>query len=217
MDRFDTLLFDLDGTLTDSRHGITRCLAHALEKGGLPSVPDERLEGYIGTPLAEIFVELGSVPEQSRVFVEHYRERYRDVGIFENTLYPEVAEVLSTLEQAGYALYLATSKPTFFAKQILEHFEIDRFFSDVFGSELDGRRVDKTEILCHARDMAGFDLTRAVMVGDRKFDMEAARGLRAHAVGALWGYGSHAELSEAGAEVLLDAPRDLAARFAPTA
>jgi phosphoglycolate phosphatase len=174
MMRFDTLFFDLDGTLADPAEGFTRCIAHALEVVGLPAVPRPRLELCIGPPLEDTFRELGAAPNQVDVLVEAYRDRYRETGIFENALYPAIPDTLETLRSKGYILHLATSKPTIFAERILEHFAIRSFFTHVFGSNLDGSLTHKRDLLVYAREKTGFDVAHAAMIGDRRFDMEAA-------------------------------------------
>jgi phosphoglycolate phosphatase len=205
----DTLLFDLDGTLADPAEGFTQCVAHALEVVGLPPVPREHLEACIGPPLQDSFLALGAEPEQVGRLVDAYRDRYRGSGIFENSLYSGIKEVLDSLSAQGHVLHLATSKPKVFAEIILEHFEIRPFFTHVFGSNLDGSLSDKRDLLQHAHEQAGFDVGRSAMVGDRRFDMEAARDLGLFAVGACWGYGSREELEAAGAQVLIDRPTEL--------
>lgn len=209
MTRFETLLFDLDGTLTDPADGFTRCIAHALETVGLPAVSRSRLESCIGPPLEGTFRELGAQPDQVDALVEAYRDRYRETGIFENVLYPCIPHALDSLRAEGYSLHLATSKPAIFAERILEHFDIRSFFEHVFGSNLDGTLAHKRDLLIHARERIGFDVERTAMIGDRRYDMEAACELGLHPVGVRWGYGSLEELVSSGAAVLIDDPGDL--------
>jgi len=207
--RFDTLLFDLDGTLSNPAEGFTRCIAHALEKVGLPAVPRERVESCIGPPLEDTFRQLGALPNQVDALVEAYRDRYRKTGIFENVLYPSIPKALESLRSEGYVLHLATSKPAVFAERILENFDIRSFFTDVFGSNLDGSLSHKRDLLVHAHERTGFEVERTAMIGDRRYDMEAACELGLHPVGVRWGYGSREELVSSGAAVLIDDPEDL--------
>lgn len=207
--RFKTLLFDLDGTLTNPADGFTRCIAHALETVGLPAVPRPRLENCIGPPLEDTFRELGALPDQVDPLVEAYRDRYRETGIFENVLYPSIPNALESLQSEGYILHVATSKPAVFAERILEHFDIHSFFTHVFGSNLDGTLAHKRDLLIRARERAGFDVEHAAMIGDRRYDMEAACELGLHPVGVRWGYGSREELVSSGAAALVDDPGDL--------
>ncbi|MCG8592536.1 MAG: HAD hydrolase-like protein [Proteobacteria bacterium] len=201
-----TALFDLDGTLTDPGEGITRCVAHALDQLGLPPASDAQLRHAIGPPLRDSFVELGGRPNQIEALVEAYRE----VGLFENAVYPDIPELLEQLRRRGVTLLVATSKPTVFAERVLEHFELRAFFTGVYGSELDGGLSDKSELLAHARERSHFTPETSALVGDRRFDMQAARAGGLLAVGALWGYGSSEELIASGADVLAEKPRSVA-------
>jgi phosphoglycolate phosphatase len=207
------ILFDLDGTLTDPREGITRCLAHALERLGLEPPPPDDLVFAIGPPLrASLATLLGT---DSREEVEralaHYRERFADIGLFENAPYDGIAEALMALRAEGHDLYVATSKPRVYAERILSHFALDVHFVAVHGCELDGTREDKRDLLAHLLPHHSLAPATTTMVGDRGVDMVAARHHGAHALGATWGYGSRAELAESGAHLLCDRPGDLVA------
>jgi len=214
MKTLDTLLFDLDGTLTDPAEGFTRCIAAALAKVGLPAASRERIESRIGPPLEDTFRNLGASPAQVQPLVDAYRDRYRETGIFENALYPGIREALSAIREQGYVVHLATSKPKVFAEIILDHFEIDCYFDEVFGSNLDGSLADKRELLEHAREKASIDPDRSAMIGDRRFDLEAADALGLFRVGVSWGYGSREELERAGAQLVIDRPDDLPSALA---
>ena len=211
MRRFDTLLFDLDGTLADPAEGFTRCVSHALEVVGLPAVPRPRIEDRIGPPLEDTFRALGGAPHQIDALVGAYRDRYRETGILENEVYPAIPEILAALKAEGYALHVATSKPRVFAETILKHFEIRSFFGEVFGSNLDGSLTHKRDILLHAQNETNFGLDRTAMIGDRRFDMEAACEVGLYPVGVRWGYGSQRELADSGAMILVESPLELAA------
>ena len=207
------ILFDLDGTLTDPREGITRCIAYALERMGREPPPPDDLVFAIGPPLrASLATLLGT---DSREVVEqalaHYRERFADVGLFENAPYDGIAEALPALRDAGHDLYVATSKPRVYAERIVRHFALDAHFAAVHGCELDGTREDKRDLLAHLLPHHGLAPAATAMVGDRGADMIAARHHGVHALGATWGYGSREELAESGAHDFCDRPGDLPA------
>lgn len=205
------VLFDLDGTLTDPREGITRSIAHALERLGLEPPPLEELTFAIGPPLRVSFARLLGTEKREtlELAVSHYRERFGDVGLFENTLYDGVVETLTALADRGTTLLVATSKPVVYARRIVDHFALGRHFVAVHGCELDGTREDKRDLMAHIIPHHGLDAARAVMIGDRGADMRAARHHGLKAVGALWGYGSREELLEYGAQHLCESPRHL--------
>jgi phosphoglycolate phosphatase len=214
-----TILFDLDGTLTDPREGITRCIAYALERLGIQPPPLDQLTFAIGPPLRGTFAHLlgDGTRDAVELAVRHYRERFGDVGLFENALYEGIGETLSALGESGATLLVATSKPHVYARRIVEHFALDRHFREVHGCELDGTREDKRDLIAHIIPHHGLDASRAVMIGDRGVDMRAGRHHGLAAIGALWGYGSREELLEHGAQRLCDSPRALlAALHAPT-
>jgi phosphoglycolate phosphatase len=207
----NTILFDLDGTLTDPREGITRCIAHALERMGRESPPLGDLTFAIGPPLRGSLARL--LGDESRDTVEralaHYRERFADVGLFENTPYDGIAETLAALRASGATLFVATSKPLVFAERIIRHFGFDAHFDAVHGCELDGTREAKRDLLAHVLAHHRIAPGGTVMVGDRGVDMDAARHHGLRGIGALWGFGSREELLDAGAHVLCAGPREL--------
>jgi phosphoglycolate phosphatase len=206
-----TILLDLDGTLTDPREGITRCIQYALARLDRPVPEQDALLGCIGPPLHESFVDL---LDGDRVLADRavalYRERFGEVGLFENALYPGILDALDTLAEQGRRLFVATSKPTVYARRIVAHFGLDRRLDDVFGSELDGRRTDKSELLAHVLESTGSAPRRTMMVGDRRHDVAGALANGLYPVGVLWGYGSRRELQGAGAADLLRSPGELA-------
>ncbi len=203
-----TLFLDLDGTLTDPKEGITRCIRYALERlGEAPPAADE-LTRYIGPPLLETFAELVGEARAADALAL-YRERFADVGWQENRRFPGMLEALEALASAGSSLFVATSKPRVYAERIVDHFGLAPYFRQVFGSELDGRRTDKAELLRHALEVTGAGAD-SVMIGDRRHDIAGARANGLAAVGVTWGYGSLDELSEAGAHAILHAVPELA-------
>jgi phosphoglycolate phosphatase len=209
-------LFDLDGTLTDPREGITRSIAYALERLEIVPPPLAQLEFAIGPPLRPSLARL--IGTDSREAVEialaHYRERFADVGLFENRLYDGIVEALEGLRANGATLVVATSKPAIYARRIVEHFGLGRHFAEVHGCELDGTREDKRDLIAYILPHHGFAAARAVMIGDRGADMRAARHHGLGAVGALWGFGTRDELTDHGAHALCEGPRELPAALA---
>ncbi len=207
-----TILFDLDGTLTDPVVGIAASLRHALVALGRPA-PDD-LTWCIGPPLQESLRALlgdeGPVDEA----VTLYRERYGEIGLFENAVYPGIEEVLRGLRGEGRRLFVATSKLAIYARRILAHFALDGYFETIYGAELDGTRSDKSALIAWILEREGLAAASVVMVGDRSHDMVGARNNRVATVGVLFGYGTRAELEAAGADALAERPGDLPALLA---
>lgn len=208
---FQYLLFDLDGTLTDPGEGITNSVSYALKKFGIEAANKEELYRFIGPPLWDSFAEYyGFSREQAGLAVAYYREHFQDRGIFENEVYPGVEELLGTVVAQGKQVILATSKPQVFAQRILAHFGLEQYFSFIVGSELDGTRVDKGEVVEFALTGAGVtDRSRAVMVGDRKHDIIGAKQAGIKSIGVLAGYGGRAELEAAGADYIVSQVADI--------
>lgn len=205
------ILLDLDGTLTDPREGITRCIQYALERLDQPVPEQDRLLHFIGPPLHESFSEmLGGNEKLADRAVALYRERFGEVGLYENAPYPGIGAALEALRSGRARLFVATSKPTIYARRIVVHFGLDKWLEDVFGSELDGTRTDKSELLAHIAGQLGLATETARMVGDREHDMIGARNNGIQGLGVIWGYGSEQELLEAGATALLRTPGELA-------
>lgn len=206
------VLFDLDGTLTDPAEGILRSVSYALERMGIAAPPLEDLNWVIGPPLQRSLAKiLGSDdPALSARCLALYRERFGEIGLFENELYEGVPEMLGELRRQGRRLYVATSKPTVYAARILAHFQIAGFFEGTFGSELDGTRTDKGELLRHLIEVEDLDASHTVMVGDRKHDVAGALANGVPCIGALYGYGSRDELQAAGAHAFAESPAEVA-------
>jgi len=198
---------DLDGTLTDPFEGISNCIAYALERLGHARPASDSLRRFIGPPLLEAFVELVGHEKAPRA-VEHYRERFSGVGWRENTVYPGIHEALGAITGAGHRCFVATTKPHVFARRIVEHFELSAYFTAVYGSELDGTRTDKTELLRYAQRERS-EPRDSVMIGDRHHDIVGARNNGFRAIGVTYGYGTADELLGAGAECLAAAPGEL--------
>jgi len=208
-----TICFDLDGTLTDPKPGITRSIQYALEKLGHPAPEEDELTWCIGPPLLGSFATLVGEAD-AEYAVQHYRDRFGDLGYRENELYPGIIEVLAALGTRDIQLLVATSKPTFYARKIIEHFGLASYFEDVCGSELDGTRADKTDLLAWIVAKKGLEPGATAMIGDRRHDVIGARNNAIDAVAVLYGYGSRDELSEAGAAHLCERPGDLPAVLA---
>lgn len=204
MPRYQTILFDLDGTLTDPGPGITNAVGYALQKLGRPVPPREELYCYIGPPLLDSFARYAGMSEdEAKRALAYYREYFAPIGLYENAVYPGIPELLARLRQAGRTLVLATSKPEPFAGRILEHFALAPYFDFVAGSTMDERRTAKAEVIAYALTLAGVtDRSAAVMVGDRDYDVLGAKEQGLGCIGVLFGYGSAAELTAAGAQAL---------------
>lgn len=204
------VLFDLDGTLTDPREGITLCIQYALEKLGLKCIPAQsELEAYIGPPLRSTFASILKTADVRLVetAVGFYRERFARVGLFENELYDGVPQMLESLRAASCRLFVATSKVGMFAERILEHFKLAHFFDGVYGSTLDGRFDNKSNLLCHL--LESLKAAETVMVGDREHDIIAAHHNRIYSLGVTYGYGTRAELCAARADALCESPHEV--------
>jgi len=193
------IFFDLDGTLTDPKPGITRSIQFALENLDREVPTEDELVWCIGPPLLESFEKMLGDRRLATTALKLYRKRFSDKGLFENRVYGGIENILSVLRASGRRLFIATSKPAVYAERIVEHFAIGRHFERVFGSALDGTRSDKSELLSHALHETGAAARETIMIGDRSHDMIGARNNEMTAVGVLYGYGSKNELVAAGA------------------
>ena len=202
------IFFDLDGTLTDPKLGITGCIQYAMERLGVDVPEADALTWCIGPPLLENFTVLVG-PELASDAVTFYRERFATVGLYENTPYPGIHDALSELKKASIRLCVASSKPHIYVRPILERFELIEYFTDVFGSELDGTRADKKDLLRFALSETRVDAKDSTMVGDRRHDIVGALENGIAAVGVLYGYGSAEELAAAGATRFAKNPNEL--------
>lgn len=206
------ILFDLDGTLTDSFPGITNCIRYALEGLGREAPVAEELRWCIGPNLNESFLKLLDTEDRAlgAEAMAFYRERYRAKGLFENEVYEGIVPALKVLKEAGHELSVATAKPEVFAVQIIEHFGLSGYFSHVDGSQLDGTRIDKVELIRYVMERDGIKGEEAVMVGDREYDVIGGLQNGLATVGVLWGYGSREELQAAGAGMVIESPTEIA-------
>ncbi|WMT77255.1 HAD family hydrolase [Bradyrhizobium sp. Ash2021] len=203
----DAIFFDLDGTLTDPKPGITRSIQYALQKLDQPVPSQDELTWCIGPPLRDSFVTLLGGDSRTDLAVTLYRERFGDVGLYENAVYPDIEHILGALKQSHGRLFVATSKARVFAERIIEHFGLGSYFEQVFGAELDGTRVHKSDLLAYSLDKAAVEASRALMIGDRSHDIIGAKNNGMDALGVLYGYGSREELIEAGARHVCASPR----------
>lgn len=211
MSRFTDVLFDLDGTLTDPFEGIAASIRHALACMSAAAPPEDELRRAIGPPLRQGFRALLATEDPGRIelALRHYRERYSTTGLFENRVYPGVIEMLAGLKSSGCRLFVATSKPAVFARPILDHFDLSQYFVRVYGSELDGQRDNKVDLLRFLLDSEHLNPRHTAMVGDRSHDMIAAKAHGLYGIAITWGYGSQSELQESGADVLCNTPNEV--------
>ncbi|MDE6749420.1 MAG: HAD hydrolase-like protein [Lachnospiraceae bacterium] len=214
--KFQYLLFDLDGTLTDPKLGIARCLQYALHKLGIEETDLDKFDPFIGPPLQESFKEFYGFDEKKIAeAVAYYRERFSDVGLYENEIYPGMEEMLAHLKREGKLLAIASSKTTIYVKRILQYFNIEQYFDVVVGSEMDGTRNKKEEVVEEAlRQLKLYaveesDCDTFVMIGDRKFDINAAKAFGIASIGVSYGYPAPGELEQAGADYIVDTVQEL--------
>lgn len=209
------VFFDLDGTLTDPQAGIVACIRYAFEQLGVALPAGDDLRWCIGPPLLDSLAELLRGRASAEEALRLYRERFAKIGLYENTVYDGVGDMLAVLKARRYRLYLATSKPRVYAVRILRHFDLDGFFDGVFGAELDGARADKKELLAHALARTGETPAACVMVGDRRHDIAGALANGMRCIGVLYGFGGHDELRAAGAERIVATPDRIAEALTP--
>lgn len=201
---FDYLFFDLDGTLTDPAEGITNSFKHALRHFGIEIPSYSTLCSFIGPPLKDTFKKNFDFSETKvDEGVAKYREYFSSKGLFENAVYPGIKELLAHLKGKGKKLVVATSKPEDFSLKIIEHFQLAPYFEYVCGSLMDETRTKKDEVIAYALERCGIkDLSRVLMIGDRKHDIIGAKKTGLKSCGVLFGYGSREELEEAGADYI---------------
>lgn len=208
---YQHLLFDLDGTLTNSSAGIYNAINYALTQLGLEKQPDHALQSFIGPPLVESFSQqLKLSPERTKQAVTYYRDYYAAKGLYENTPYLGIPQLLQQLKQDGYRLYVATSKPEAFAITILQHFQLADYFQAIYGATLDASRSQKTDVIRYAlKHSAIVRLDTTLMIGDRYHDICGALENGIQCCGVTYGFGSRQELQEAGATYLVDSVAQL--------
>ena len=217
LSNISNILLDLDGTLTDPVEGITRCIQYALGRFNKVIPPWEQLTWCIGPPLKASFAQLLNTSDQKILdqALTHYRKRFSEKGLFENALYPGVVSALDELRTAGFKLFLATSKPRVFARQILDYFNMTPYFHRVYGSELDGRLSDKGALIAHIIHEESLDPTATVMVGDRVYDIEGGKENNVMTAAVAYGYGTRDEINTANPDVVFESIADLTRTLLP--
>jgi phosphoglycolate phosphatase len=205
------VLLDLDGTLSDPKVGITQSIQYALATLKRPVPKDDDLTWCIGPPLRQSFATLLQTSDSVLInrAIDLYRDRFARVGLFENTLYPEIPDLLQALNRAGSKCFIATSKPQVFAKRIIEYFQLAELFDGIYGSELDGTRSDKGELLNHIIQLEKLLPQTTVMIGDRKHDMIGAKCHNLITIGVTYGYGTADELITHGADYIAHTPAEI--------
>ncbi|WP_404349281.1 HAD family hydrolase [Sutcliffiella horikoshii] len=208
---YKIILFDLDGTLSDPKEGITKSVQYALAKMDIVEPDTDRLETFIGPPLQVSFAEYYCFDEnESNRAIAYYRERFKEKGMFENVLYPNIILLLEALKESGFVLVVATSKPTVFAEEIIKYFELERYYQLIVGSNLDGTRSSKTEIIQYILDnYTDFNRSNFVMIGDRKHDIIGAKNTGIDSIGVTYGYGSQEEIRDAEPTYIISSVDDL--------
>lgn len=203
-----SILFDLDGTLTDSGEGILNCAALALEHFGLTVPSREEMRVFVGPPLSETFQKFGVPADKVEEAIAVYRSRYIPIGKFENTPYPGIRELLETLRSHGHKLYVATSKPEGMSVDILEHFDLAKYFTRICGAAMDMSRNSKEAVIAYLLDLCGNE-ENMVMVGDTTFDVIGAGAHGIPCIGVSWGYGEVADMEAAGAAAIAHSTGEL--------
>lgn len=208
---YNTVLFDLDGTITESAPGICNSVARSLTYFGIQVEDPSVLQPFIGPPLLQSYqVYYGMNEEQARQAVKYYREYYAEKGMFENTVYEGVEAMLKKLREAGKTIILATSKPELYAAQILEHFGLACYFDIIAGASMDETRTDKSEVITYALGLGGItDRSKVIMVGDREHDVIGAAKNGLDCIGVLYGYGSREELEKAHTRYVAETPEEV--------
>lgn len=204
------ILFDLDGTLTDSGEGIINCAILALEHFGCPIPSRDEMRVFVGPPLHESFVKHGVPADKADEAVAVYRSRYIPIGKYENTPYPGIRELLEALKAEGHTLYVATSKPEGMSVDILEHFDLAKYFDRICGATMDTSRSTKDAVIAYLLEQNG-RADNMVMVGDTKFDVLGAKAHGIPAIGVSWGYGEVDDMVQAGAAAIAHSTEELLA------
>ena len=202
------ILFDLDGTLTDSAEGILNCVRPALEHFGLPVYDRDTMIVFVGPPLYATFPKFGVPADGVQTAIDIFRARYTTVGKYENKPFPGIVDMLTTLKAQGHKLYVATSKVEAQAVDILEHFDLAQYFDIIAGATVDKSRSTKEEVIAYLKEQAG-DIEEAFMVGDTIFDIEGAVAHNIPGIGVAWGYGKVEDMLAAGASAIAQSPEHL--------
>jgi len=214
--KYKNILFDLDGTITDSSPGIINSYLHSLDKIGLAESDIDVLRSYIGSPLRAYYTERHNLSTaDSDLAVKHFREHYTETGLFENTVYPGMAEFIDRLEESGFRLYIATSKPLEFAITVLNHFNLKEYFNSIHGSDMSADNKPKDKLIADALLMNGLCKNESIMIGDRYHDINGAKLNGIDSIAVTYGYGSIDELAKLEPEFMASNTRELAQIFFP--
>ena len=205
------IFFDLDGTLTDSKEGISKCYRYAMDKLARPFPEEFGADSYIGPPIRVVFKKL--LGSNDEVLIEKavaiYRERFSKVGLFENRAYPEIPELLSALHENSLKLYIVTTKPKIYAERIIAHFQFSPWFSGIFGTELDGRFDNKADLIEFILNNRRLSAAETVMIGDKKEDIIAGKTNHLKTIGVTYGYGTLQEIKDAAPEYICNSPQEI--------
>jgi phosphoglycolate phosphatase len=206
------VVFDLDGTLTDPREGITHCIQFSLTRLGRKAPSEDDLLWCIGPPLKNSFAQLLESNDTALLdlAVSHYRERYAAIGIYESHVYPGIVPALSKIRKSGFRLFLATSKPAIFATRVLDHFDLTEFFHGIHGSEIDGRLCDKADLVAHIIKTWNLDPCLTLIVGDRVHDIIGGKSNGIMTAIVTYGYGTKREIEAAASDFVFETPSELA-------
>ena len=205
------VLFDLDGTLTDSKDGIIKCMHYALDKLDCKYPAEFEDDSFIGPPLRITFKKLFNTNDEALIekAVALYRERFSTVGLFENKVYPGIPEMLSSLHKKSFKLYVVTSKAKIYADRIIDHFQLSPWFNDVYGSELGGRFDNKADLITFILNNRKLRVEETVMIGDKKEDIMAGKANRTKTIGVTYGYGSLQEISDTAPDYICGSPAEI--------
>lgn len=214
--KFKNILFDLDGTITDSSPGIINSYLHSLNKIGLAEDDIDKLKSYIGSPLRAYYTERHNLSTaDSDIAVKHFREHYAQTGIFENAVYPGMAELIDKLQENGFRLYIATSKPLEFAITVLNHFKIKEYFNSIHGSDMSADNKPKDRLIADAILMNGLSEDESIMIGDRYHDVNGAKTNGIASIAVTYGFGSLKELSELAPDYIASSSEEIEIIFFP--
>lgn len=214
MHSISNVLFDLDGTIIEPEEGIVNSVVYALKKLGIEETNRDELKSFIGPPLIDSFkYRYGLSDSQATEAVNYYREFFAEKGIYQNTLYDGIEDLLEYLTKNDFRLFIATSKPTVFAEKILKNFNLDKFFEGIVGSNLDNTRKDKAEVIQYLLNEFDLEKEATIMIGDRKFDTIGAKENSLKSIGVTYGHGSPEELQEVETDYLVDNCKELQSLF----
>jgi phosphoglycolate phosphatase len=205
------IFFDLDGTLTDSKEGIVKCMHYALDKLNCPCPAEFEDDRFIGPPLRVTFKKFFNTDDEILIekAVSLYRERFSTIGLFENKVYPGIPEMLSSLHKKSFKLYVVTSKAKIYADRIIGHFQLSTWFNDVYGSDLGGRFDNKADLITFILNNRKLRVEETVMIGDKKEDIMAGKANRTRTIGVTYGYGTKGEISDAAPDYICGSPQEI--------